>query len=338
MKLLAELAHAGASPGFEEEIRSIIMREIQEHVDEMRLSRLGSVVATKRADAEIVGETPLKILIVGGMSQVGFAVKKVDTSGFLHLTPMGEWCPQQYIGKHVLVKTHDSSLQGVILPSPLYLHEVLVDMGLPEAEVLKHVKIGSLVGLNPDFSEEKELITGQTLEKIAGIYTLIQVVKTIKKQNLKSHFSVVFTNQEHLKTRKQMQEHYSLSPDLSLSLDCMKVSHPHHKLGGGPIIGSRSTVEPAHPLVVNTLRRIAAKHEIPHQMSHFPEPEVEKMHQNLIDFGHYMGGVCIPVEAKEPFGLRASKRDIVLTHALLQNISSHYDFGDFDCRSCLDHL
>jgi endoglucanase len=330
MKLLEELAHAGASPGFEQEIRSIIMREIQDHVDELRLSRLGSVVATKRADVEVMGETPLKILILGGMSQIGFAVKRVDSSGFLHLTPMGEWCPQQYIGKHVLVKTHDSSLQGVILPSPLHLHEVLVDMGLPEVDVLKHVKIGSLVGLNPDFSEDNELITGQTLENIAGIYTLIQVIKTIKKENLKSHFSVVFSNQEHLKTRKHMQEHYSLSPDLSLTLDCMKVYQPHHKLGGGPIIGSRSSAEPAHPLVINTLRRVAAKYEIPHQMSHHPEPEVEKMHQNLIDFGHYMGGVSIPVEAKEPLGLRASKRDLLLTCALLENISSHHDFGDFE--------
>lgn len=329
MHLLAELAQAGASPGFEQEIREIIIREIKDHVDELRLSRLGSVVATKRADVEDGGERPLKILIVGGMSQIGFVVKKVEASGLLHLSPLGEWSPQQFIGKHVLVKTQETALQGVILPSPNHLHEVVVDMGLPENDVLNFVTVGNLVGLNPDFSEDLQQISGQTLENIAGIYTLIQVIKNVTAKKLKSHFSVVFTNQEHLKTRKHMQEHFSLSPDLSITLDCKKISDLQ-SLGKGPIIGSRSLNEPAHPLVVNTLKRVATKHQIPHQLSTVPELELEQMHQNLIDFGHYMGGVCIPVEAKEPMGLRASKRDILLTCALLENISEHHEFGDFE--------
>lgn len=329
MHLLAELAQAGASPGFEQEIREIIIREIQEHVDELRLSRLGSVVATKRANVDELEEKPLKILLVGGMSQVGFVVKRVEASGLLHLYPLGEWYPQQFIGKHVLVRTSETTLQGVILPSPVHLHEVVVDTGLPENAVLKVVEIGNLVGLNPDFSEDQQVITGQTLENIAGIYTLIQVIKNVRREHLKSHFSVAFTNQEHLKTRKHMQEHFSLSPDLSITLDCVKIVHPQ-RLGGGPIIGSRSLNEPTHPLVINTLKRVAQKHQIPHQMSAIPEPDSDRSHEAMIEFGHYMGGVCIPVETKAPMGLRASKEDIMLTCKLLETISEHHDFTGFE--------
>lgn len=329
MHLLAELAHAGASPGFEQETRDIIIREIQEHADELRISRLGSVVATKRASIENLNEKPLKILITGGMSQVGFVVKQVEATGLVHLYPLGEWHPQLYIGRHVLVKTNNRTLQGVIKTSPHHLHEVIVDLGLPEKEVLKVVEIGNLVGLKPDFSEDQHLISGQTLEHVAAIYTLIEVMKNVKKENLKCHFSVAFTNQEHLKTRKHMQEHFRMSPDLTLNLDCLQVEKSHC-LGGGPIIGSSSRSDLAHPLVVNTIKRIASKHSIPHQISHIPEVELQMMQRNLLELGCYSGGISIPVEPHEPMGLRAFKTDIKNTCKLLECFSTHYDFGDFE--------
>ncbi len=329
MDLLAELAHAGASPGFEQETRDIIIREIRDYVDELRISRLGSVVATKRAPCEALGEKPPKILITGGMSQVGFVVKQVEGSGLVHLYPLGEWHPHQYIGRHVLVKTRNLALQGVIRPNPHHLHEVLVDLGLPEMEVLKFVEIGNLVGLKPDFSEDNHLISGQTLENIASIYTLIQVMKTVRKEQLKCHFSVAFTNQEHLKTRRHMEEHFSLSPDLTLSVDCLHVTQSQ-SLGSGPVIGSCSRTELAHPLVINTIKRIATNHSIPHQLSHLPELELDNMHRNLSEFGCYIGNISIPVEPKEPMGLRAYKKDIQNTCRLLECFSRYDNFCDFE--------
>lgn len=337
MHLLAELAHAGASPGFEQEIRDIIIREIRDHVDELRLSRLGSVVVTRRAEPEHSGERPLKILVLGGMSQVGFVVKGVDATGFLHLSPLGEWCPQKYIGRHILVRTKEKSLQGVIKPSPSYLHEVVVDIGLPQSDVLKAVELGTLVGLNPDFAEESHLISGQTLENITAIYTLIRVIQNIHKEKLKCHFSVAFTNQEHLKSLKHMQEHFSLSPDLSISLDCVEVSQ-HLSIGQGPVIGSGSRVDLTHPLVINTIKRVADKHSIPHQLSTVPELDVHLMRKNMLDYGHYLGGISIPLEIKEPMGLRAHKNDLQSTCMLLENLSIHSDFGDFEkhCENMVD--
>ena len=329
MHLLAELAQAGASPGFEQETRDIIIREIQEHVDEVRISRLGSVVATKRAEVDNSAERPLKLLITGGMSQVGFVVKQVEASGLVHLYPLGEWHPQLYIGRHVLVKTSNNALQGVIRPSPRHIHEVIVDLGLPEIEVLKVVEIGNLVGLKPDFSEDHQLISGQTLEHIAGIYTMIEVIKNVQREDLKCHFSVAFTNQEHLRTRWHMQEHFMISPDLTLSLECLTVEKSHY-LGGGPIIGSSSRSSLAHPLVVNVIKQVASKHNIPHQISHIPDLELQLMQKNLQEQGCYAGSVSIPVEPKEPMGLRAFKIDIHNTCKLLQHFSSHHDFGDFE--------
>lgn len=329
MELLAELAHAGASPGFEQEIREIIIREIRDHVDELRLSRLGSVVITIRADSENCRERPLKVLLLGGMSQIGFVVKQVDANGLLHLSPLGEWCPQQYIGHHVLVRTKDKVLQGVIRECPSHLHEVLVDVGIPELEVLKIVEIGNLVGLNPDYSEDPLVVNGKTLENVAAIYTLIQVIKNIRKDQLKCHFSVVFTNQEHLRTRKHMQDHFSLSPDLSISLECVKVTKQQN-IGEGPIIGSGSNTELAHPLVINTIKRVADKHQIPHQLSSHPELDINLMRKQMSEFGHYLGGVSIPLEVKCPMGLSAHKKDLINTCRLLESFSYHHDFGDFE--------
>ena len=77
--LLQRLTAATGVPGLEGEVREIVRDALAPLVDEMRVDRLGNLIATK------VGSGGPRVLIAAHMDEIGFLVRHVNERGFLRL-------------------------------------------------------------------------------------------------------------------------------------------------------------------------------------------------------------------------------------------------------------
>src|SRR5688572_30172300 len=83
--LLQRLSEAFGPSGFEDGVRDILREVVTPLVDDIRVDRLGNLIATKRGRRDEV------LLLDAHMDEVGFLVAYIEESGFLRLSPLGGW-------------------------------------------------------------------------------------------------------------------------------------------------------------------------------------------------------------------------------------------------------
>ena len=86
-RLLAELADAPGPPGFEEDVRRIVVREVTPLSDSVTYDGLGSVIAKQGASGP-------KIMLDAHMDELGGVVRRVTGTGFLSMQMLGGWLDQ----------------------------------------------------------------------------------------------------------------------------------------------------------------------------------------------------------------------------------------------------
>jgi len=72
-ELLKKLAEAHGISGYEGEIRKILEAELEGYVDEIKVDRLGNLIATKR------GKKP-SVMIAAHIDEIGLMVKHIETA------------------------------------------------------------------------------------------------------------------------------------------------------------------------------------------------------------------------------------------------------------------
>jgi endoglucanase len=117
LDLLRRLTAVRGIAGFEDDVRDIVRTEIEPLVDEVRVDRLGNLIATKHGSG---GPT---VLIAAHMDELGFLVRHVDERGFLRLQPLGSFDPRVLVAQRVQVHTaHGDTVPGIIETSVDPLH------------------------------------------------------------------------------------------------------------------------------------------------------------------------------------------------------------------------
>ncbi|MEN8846475.1 MAG: M42 family metallopeptidase [Akkermansiaceae bacterium] len=126
--LLESLTQAHSVPGYEDEVREILVKELTEH-GEIGCDKVGSVYCRK-------GSGP-KVLVAGHMDEVGFRVQSILPNGFLKLVPVGGWWGHVLLSQRVEVKTSSGEkIIGIIASKPPHF--------LPEAQRTKVMGVESM--------------------------------------------------------------------------------------------------------------------------------------------------------------------------------------------------
>ncbi|MGM0592283.1 MAG: M42 family metallopeptidase, partial [Halobacteriota archaeon] len=114
--LLAELTEASGVPGYEDEVRDIVRRELEATTDRVRTDDMGNVVGTIDAGEDETGATSsdYEVAVAAHMDEIGFMVKHVTDEGFLHVDALGGWDPRVLRAQRVTVHTDHGDLTGVI--------------------------------------------------------------------------------------------------------------------------------------------------------------------------------------------------------------------------------
>ncbi|MEZ5336530.1 MAG: M42 family peptidase, partial [Methanolobus sp.] len=110
-ELITKLSNAHGISGSEGNIRAILEEELKPYVDEMRVDKMGNLIAVRK------GEGP-SIMLAAHMDEIGLMVKYIDDNGFLKFVKIGGWYDPTLHSQRVMVHTTKGPIPGVIGSKP----------------------------------------------------------------------------------------------------------------------------------------------------------------------------------------------------------------------------
>ena len=148
---LRELTELNSVSGNENEIRKFIMEQIKPHVDDVKIDKIGNIIAYKKGKIE-----EPKIMVSAHMDEVGLLVNSINSEGLLGFTLVGDVDGRILMSKPVIVG--EKNIEGVIGAKPIHLQksserkkpleysELYIDIGTSSKEATeKLVSIGDYV-------------------------------------------------------------------------------------------------------------------------------------------------------------------------------------------------
>src|SRR3989304_10299801 len=112
LELLRELTEAPGISGYEQEVREVIRKNLQD-MTTIEQDRLGSIVCRKNGEVE-----KPRIMLAGHMDEIGFIVKLVTDEGFIKFSPLGGWWGHVMLAQRVVIKTRKGAVPGLIGSKP----------------------------------------------------------------------------------------------------------------------------------------------------------------------------------------------------------------------------
>ncbi len=281
--LLQRLSEAFGPSGFEDEVRDIVTALVTPLVDDVRVDRLGNVIATKRGRRDDI------LMLDAHMDEVGFLVSYIEDGGFLRLSPLGGWDARVLPAHAVTIAGRDGRrVRGVIGTLPPHvtqeserskafkLEDLFVDIGVAsraEAEALG-VEVGSACVPGYPFERlDDDLVMGKAFDDRAGCTVAIGVLDGLREEQPELTVVVAFTISEELGLRgartaaQQVQPAVALALEGTTAVDVPGVTGARKlaSMGAGPTVTIADRLIVASRQVVTLLEETAQKDGIPFQ-------------------------------------------------------------------------
>jgi putative aminopeptidase FrvX len=280
--LLEKLSNAHGISGWEGSIQEIVKDEITPYVDEVRVDKLGNLIATKK------GEKP-SIMIDAHADEIGLMVKHMDEKGFIRFLRIGGWFDQTLLNQRVIIHTSSGPIVGVIGSKPPHVmkeeerkkvveaRDMFIDIGCScQGDVEKlGIRPGTPISIDRTFTSlQGDSVTGKAFDNRAGLIIMIEALKRTKS---KSTIYAVAAVQEEVGLKGAKIAAFGLDPDLAIAADVtIPGDHPGIEMkdapiemGKGPVLvladaSGRGIL--ATPQVVEWLMGTAMEFEIPVQL------------------------------------------------------------------------
>jgi len=279
--LLKKLSEAHGISAYEAPVREIVREEFAKHSHEVRVTKMGSVVGVRHGS----GTAPRrKVMLSAHMDEIGLMVTGVE-KGFLHIAKVAGSDPRVMLGQEVVVHGK-RELPGVVGSRPphvlppderdrvLPFDQMFVDVGLPETQVKRLVRVGDLISIRREAFELKGgLFSGKALDDRASVAAVAVCLETLASSQHKWDVLGVASVQEETTFLGAATSAHGLQPDVAIAIDVTfgeqnGVSDAHTVgMGKGPAIGIGPNF---HPKLVKALVDTASKLEMPYQMEPTP--------------------------------------------------------------------
>jgi endoglucanase len=285
LDLLKRLSETPGVPGHEDRLREVVISELKPYVDEIRVDIMGNVIGFKR------GSGQRRVMLAGHMDEIGFLVRYIDEKGFLRIQPVGGFDPRVLFAQRVLVEARDGQLlRGVLWPAAKPVHvateeerrqvpkieDYFIDLGLPAEQVKERVEIGAMVTLDRTVERAGDCIVGKAMDDRVGVFVMLEALKAVRHHE--ADIVAVATVQEEVGLRGAMTAAYEWEPQVGIALDITLAldipgagdSEAITRLGKGVAIKLMDSSHISHPKVVQHLRQIAERENIPYQLEILP--------------------------------------------------------------------
>ena len=254
VKLLRELTEAPGVSGYEQEVREIIRKHLQ-NITVIEQDHLGSIVCRKNGEAE----TP-RIMIAGHMDEIGFIVKLVTDEGFIRFSPLGGWWGHVMLAQRVVIKTRQGDVPGLIGSKPPHIlseeerkkllepKDMYIDIGATSKDEVKELGIRPGDPIIPVFpfmiSGTGKTYMAKAFDDRVGCALLIDVIKKLTQERHPNTVYGVGTVQEEVGLRGARTSSWVVEPDVGLTMETgvagdvpdVKKEDAQGKLGKGPVI------------------------------------------------------------------------------------------------------
>lgn len=274
--LLEKLTNACGISGNEKEVRNLILEELKPFVEDIRIDRMGNIVAKKHTHQD-----KPHIVVSAHMDEVGFIVKGIDSSGLVRFSPIGGVDPRILVSKVVLIGK--DKVPGVIgakavhMTKPeerkkaLTLNDLYIDIGCSnQKDTERFVSVGDLVAFDSSYVEfGKNRIKAKALDNRVGCDIIIDLLK----KELPVNVTAIFTVQEEVGLRGAEVAANQIEADLAIIIEgttCSDVTgiEPHlqvTELDKGPAISVMDRASVYNKRLVDTLVAAARENNIPWQ-------------------------------------------------------------------------
>lgn len=247
--LLRKLVDAPSISGSEKDVRDLMMKELKPYVDEIRVDKIGNLIARK-------GKGSPKVMLASHMDELGLMVKFIDDKGFIRFDTIGGWDNRILPAKKFRIHGSKGCVVGVVGSKPPHLQEkkeqetpfklkdMYLDIGAKNKRDVKSagVNVGDFVTRHGEMSNLiGSRVTGYGFDNRIGCLVLIEIMKRLK--NVKGSVYAVGTIQEELGLIGVRGPTYGIEPDVFLALDTtIAGGTPDLKPGEGVVMGDGPTL------------------------------------------------------------------------------------------------
>ncbi len=269
--------------GYEAPVREAIEETWRPLVDELSVSKLGSLHGLRRG----TGSDPRpRILLSAHMDAIGLMVTGI-VDGLLRFTEIGGVDPRILPGQPVTIHGR-RDLPGVVVQPPDHLlppdlssrsavgmEYLFIDTGLLPAEVADLVRIGDLASFAQEPIElSGDILAGHSLDNRASIAAVTACLQEL--QHIRHSWDVwaVASVQEEETLAGALTSPFSIRPDLAVAIDVTFAKGPGANadyrvfgLGKGPTLGWGPNV---HPAIYKAFKALAEKLDMPHGIDVMP--------------------------------------------------------------------
>ena len=223
IKLLKNICETPGAPGFENGVRNLVIKEIENCVDDINIDNMGNVIALKKGK-----DDTKSVMIAAHMDEIGFIVTHINDKGFLKFHPLGGFDPKTLTSQRVIVHGK-KNLVGVMGSKPIHvmtteeknrvpkIQDYYIDLGLEKSEVDKIVKVGDPVTRERGLIEMGDCVNCKSLDNRISVFVLIEALKKIKTPDFNTY--AVFTVQEEVGIRGAQVATQKIKPDFGFGLD-----------------------------------------------------------------------------------------------------------------------
>lgn len=283
MDFLRELLETPSPTGFEMPGQRVWAKWLDPFASHVKCDSYGSIWATLK------GKSEQTVMLAAHADEIGYMVKHIDSRGFLRLDRIGGSDVATARGRRLTILGDRGPVSGIIGNTAIHLrrddhgvekapaiHDLWVDVGADDAAGV--AELGIRVG-HPAVYQDGPMelanrrIVSRALDNRIGGYIIAQVLRRISSIKPRPRYSLVCLNaiQEEIGGHGAMMASHRIFPDLCICIDVTHatdtpgidpVKHGSVRLGAGPTV-THGTAN--HPLVVQRLIDVAARHEIPLQ-------------------------------------------------------------------------
>ena len=223
IKLLKNICETPGAPGFENGVRNLVLKEIENCVDDINIDNMGNIIALKKGK-----DDTKSVMIAAHMDEIGFIVTHINDKGFLKFHPLGGFDPKTLTSQRVIVHGK-KNLVGVMGSKPIHvmtteeknrvpkIQDYYIDLGLEKSEVDKIVKVGDPVTRERGLIEMGDCVNCKSLDNRISVFVLIETLKKIKTPDFNTY--AVFTVQEEVGIRGAQVATQKIKPDFGFGLD-----------------------------------------------------------------------------------------------------------------------
>lgn len=282
LSLFRSLTEMPGAPGFEQQVRRFVRKELEPLSDDIVTDRLGGIFGVKRGAAD----GPV-VMVAGHMDEVGFMVTGVTEKGMVKFTPLGGWWSQVLLAQRMQIDTPQGAIIGVVGSTPPHLLDeatrgkpvdighMFLDIGADdraEAEafgIRPGLPIVPICPFTPMANPKK--IMAKAWDNRYGVGLAIELMRELQGTK---HPNIVYsgaTVQEEMGLRGAETASELIKPDIAFVLDASPANdatgdrNAFGRLGEGALLRILDRTMVTHRLMVDFVRDTAETHKIPYQ-------------------------------------------------------------------------